>query len=124
MKSRTRSSSTERRKIRSSTRTPSSKKSKIRSSKKSKPRSSTRTHRSKRSKTLSPRKVEDWKEPYNIPNERACPNCTLNSCLACDEKISGPIFKKVAARTRRDSGLTSAIWRPLSSIAEITHYYY
>ena len=68
--------------------------------------------------------LKDWKEPYNIPNERACPNCTLNSCLACDEKISGPIFKKVAARTRRDSGLTSAIWRPLSSIAEITHYYY
>jgi hypothetical protein len=76
-----------------------------------------------RKKCLKPC-LKDWKEPYNVPSESACPNCTLNDCLACDEEISGPIFKKVAARTRRDSGLTSAIWRPPSSIAKITHYYY
>ena len=76
-----------------------------------------------RKKCLKPC-LRDWNQPYNVPSESACPNCTLNSCLQCDETKSGPIFKKVAARTRRDSGLSSAIWRPPSSIANITHYYY
>jgi hypothetical protein len=64
----------------------------------------------------------DWLEhtPNNIP-----PNSTnLNPCLQCDEDKSGPIFKKVAGRTRRDSGIASAINRPASHIYEVTHYYY
>ncbi len=36
----------------------------------------------------------------------------LNACLWCDEKTSGPGFKYTAARTRRGSGLLSAIPRP------------
>jgi hypothetical protein len=36
----------------------------------------------------------------------------LNDCLWCDEKTSGPGFKYSAARTRRGSGLPSAIPRP------------
>ena len=36
----------------------------------------------------------------------------LNACLWCDEKTSGPGFKYTAARTRRGSGLPSAIPRP------------
>ncbi|EGG15988.1 hypothetical protein DFA_09660 [Cavenderia fasciculata] len=64
----------------------------------------------------------DWimHTPNNVP-----PNSTtLNKCLQCDEDMSGPVFKVVAARTRRDSGLESAINRPPDSIYNITHYYY
>ncbi len=62
--------------------------------------------------------IEKW--PNNIP-----PNSTnLNSCLECDEVMSGPIFKRVAGRTRRDSGLRSAINRPADQVYEIYHYYY
>jgi len=35
----------------------------------------------------------------------------LNPCLQCDEDINGSIFKKVAGRTRRNSGIKSAIQR-------------
>eukprot|EP01138_Halocafeteria_seosinensis_P001993 gb/GECG01002041.1/.p1 GENE.gb/GECG01002041.1/~~gb/GECG01002041.1/.p1 ORF type:complete len:274 (+),score=15.30 gb/GECG01002041.1/:1-822(+) len=66
--------------------------------------------------------IKDWIEgvPNNVP-----PNSTnLNPCLECDETKSGPIFKVVAGRTRRDSGLESSINRPPSSIYNITHYYY
>ncbi|GBG30903.1 Hypothetical Protein FCC1311_071242 [Hondaea fermentalgiana] len=45
----------------------------------------------------------------------------LNSCLQCDECRSGPIFQKVAGRTRRDSGIASQIARPDS--VEIDHDY-
>jgi hypothetical protein len=45
-------------------------------------------------------------------------------CIACDEYKSGPIFKVVAGRTRRDSGLKSNINRPASEIYHVTHYYY
>src|SRR3989338_3243546 len=58
--------------------------------------------------------IKDWVEggPNNVP-----PNSTtLNPCLQCDEDISGPVFKVVAGRTRRDSGLHSSINRPPSSI--------
>ena len=66
--------------------------------------------------------IKDWWNhvPNNIP-----PNSTnLNPCLECDEVKSGPIFKLFAGRTRRDSGLKSAINRPASAIYEVTHYYY
>ena len=48
----------------------------------------------------------------------------LNPCLQCDECRGGPIFQKVAGRTRRSSGVTSEILRPPSSIkAEVYHGY-
>ena len=47
----------------------------------------------------------------------------LNECLACDERESGPIFKRYSGRTRRNSGLASAICRPCNSVARLTHSY-
>ena len=47
----------------------------------------------------------------------------LNPCLACDEEESGPVFKRVAGRTRRNSGLVSAICRPCSTVSQIFHSY-
>ena len=66
--------------------------------------------------------LEDWllHVPNNLP-----PNSTnLNPCLQCDEDKSGPVFKKVAGRTRRDCGIKTAINRPASHVYEVTHYYY
>jgi len=47
----------------------------------------------------------------------------LNPCLACDEAESGPIFKAYAGRTRRNSGLPSAICRPCSTVSPVSHAY-
>lgn len=47
----------------------------------------------------------------------------LNPCLQCDECRSGPVFKKYAGRTRRNSGLESGILRPPSEIVDISHFY-
>jgi len=47
----------------------------------------------------------------------------INSCLACDETKSGAIFKAVAGRTRRASGLPSAICRPGSAVYPVEHFY-
>eukprot|EP00756_Hemistasia_phaeocysticola_P015876 Hpha_TRINITY_DN15440_c2_g2::TRINITY_DN15440_c2_g2_i1::g.174381::m.174381 len=55
-------------------------------------------------------------ESYNLE-----PDCRLNRCLQCDEDMAGPLFKRYAARTRRVSGLISAIQRPCSTVAKITH---
>ena len=52
------------------------------------------------------------------------PSGDLNACLECDETQSGPIFKAVAGRTRRRSGLISAIPRPASEVAEVVHTYW
>eukprot|EP01080_Neovahlkampfia_damariscottae_P010020 gene10020-2339_t len=60
------------------------------------------------------------RSPYNDPNN----NCKLNDCLQCDEDISGPIFKEFSGRTRRNSGLFSAIYRPPSTIFDIKHDYH
>lgn len=58
--------------------------------------------------------------PNNLP-----PNSTtMNPCIACDEYTSGPVFKVVAGRTRRDSGLKSSINRPADQVYHVTHYYY
>lgn len=57
-----------------------------------------------------------WRDPSN--------GCELNACLQCDEDTAGPIFQQVAARTRRNSGLRSAIWRPPETIADIVHDYW
>ena len=50
------------------------------------------------------------------PNNGPAPQCELNDCLKCDEEKSGPLFKKFGGRTRRRSGLLSAIVRPCSEI--------
>lgn len=49
---------------------------------------------------------------------------SLNDCLACDEEKSGPIFKKTSGRTRRNSGIISAIDRPEDEIYPLVHDYY
>jgi len=47
----------------------------------------------------------------------------LNPCIQCDECKSGPIFQKVAGRTRRASGIQSAISRPPGQVSEVYHFY-
>lgn len=48
----------------------------------------------------------------------------LNPCLACDEYVSGPGFQYAAGRTRRASGLPSAIKRPAAEIYPVDHSLY
>lgn len=48
---------------------------------------------------------------------------TLNPCLECDERISGPVFKAVAGRTRRNTGLASSICRFCNEIKPVEHNY-
>ena len=58
------------------------------------------------------------KEPFNRPDG------SLNSCLQCDEDKSGPNFKYFSGRTRRNSGIPSAILRPESQIYHMEHCYW
>jgi len=44
------------------------------------------------------------------------PDGDLNACLACDEAESGPVFKAVAGRTRRNTGLPNALCRPCAEV--------
>jgi hypothetical protein len=55
--------------------------------------------------------------PYHTPDG------ALNDCLQCDEDLSGPIFKKVAGRTRRNTGLASSLCRPCSEVHPLVHEY-
>ncbi|HET9037869.1 MAG TPA: hypothetical protein VFN45_16775 [Myxococcaceae bacterium] len=55
------------------------------------------------------------------PSTRA--DGTLNDCLQCDEDRSGPVFKAVAGRTRRNSGIRSSIPRPDEQVAQVVHDY-
>jgi hypothetical protein len=48
---------------------------------------------------------------------------TLNDCIQCDEDESGPVFKAVAGRTRRNSGLATALCRPCNTVSRIIHDY-
>jgi hypothetical protein len=48
---------------------------------------------------------------------------SLNSCLQCDEDRSGPVFKAVAGRTRRNSGVPNAICRPCAEVQPLIHNY-
>lgn len=48
---------------------------------------------------------------------------SLNACIQCDEDESGQVFKAVSGRTRRNSGLPSALCRPCDSVAPIVHRY-
>jgi hypothetical protein len=56
-------------------------------------------------------------QPYNLEDG------TLNPCIQCDEEESGPVFKAVAGRTRRNSGLPNAICRPCSEVRPLVHAY-
>jgi len=56
-------------------------------------------------------------QPLNLPNGE------LNACLACDEVKSGPVFKRTAGRTRRNSGIESAIGRQAGDLVPIRHDY-
>jgi hypothetical protein len=47
----------------------------------------------------------------------------LNDCLVCDEEKSGPVFKAVAGRTRRNTGLPNAMCRPCEEVRPLTHVY-
>ena len=48
----------------------------------------------------------------------------INACLQCDECRSGPLFQKIAARTRRGSGIISAIPRDeLGLCTDCVHRY-
>jgi len=56
-------------------------------------------------------------EPYQNPDG------SLNACLQCDEDESGPVFKAVAGRTRRNTGIASALCRPCSEVRPLLHAY-
>ena len=56
-------------------------------------------------------------EPYNEPDG------SLNACLQCDEDHSGPVFKAVAGRTRRNTGIASSMCRPCSEVRPLVHVY-
>lgn len=56
-------------------------------------------------------------DPYNTPDG------SLNPCVQCDEDLSGPVFKAVAGRTRRNSGIPNAICRPCSQVQPLVHAY-
>ena len=56
--------------------------------------------------------------PYHLPDG------SLNPCLACDEEQSGPVFKAVAGRIRRNSGIPVAICRPPEEIEAVLHNEY
>lgn len=47
----------------------------------------------------------------------------LNACLQCDEELSGPVFKAVAGRTRRNTGIATAICRPCAQTRAVAHAY-
>lgn len=51
-------------------------------------------------------------------------NGKLNPCLACDENVSGPGFQYAAGRTRRTSGLVSAIKRTNEEVFSVDHSLY
>lgn len=48
---------------------------------------------------------------------------SLNACLQCDEDQSGAVFKAVAGRTRRNTGIASALCRPCSEVRPLLHQY-
>lgn len=55
--------------------------------------------------------------PYHTPDG------ALNPCLQCDEDQSGPVFKMVAGRTRRNSGLANSMCRPCAEVRPLVHHY-
>jgi len=59
---------------------------------------------------------------YPAPNN--APDGSLNACLQCDETRSGPGFRYSAGRTRRGSGIRSAIARPDEELFRVDHHAY
>lgn len=51
------------------------------------------------------------------------PDGTLNDCIQCDEDESGDIFRAVAGRARRNSGIGAALCRPCDLMTHIIHKY-
>lgn len=51
------------------------------------------------------------------------PSGDLNACIQCDEDLSGPVFKYIAGRTRRNSGIPTALCRPCESVFKVKHDY-
>jgi hypothetical protein len=47
----------------------------------------------------------------------------LNACMACDEASSGEVFKAVAGRTRRNTGLPTTMCRPCAEVVPVVHDY-
>ncbi|MFT4969793.1 MAG: hypothetical protein ACI9O4_001544 [Chitinophagales bacterium] len=48
---------------------------------------------------------------------------SLSDCLQCDETKSGPVFKAIAGRTRRNTGIASSICRFCEEVQIVTHKY-
>jgi len=63
-----------------------------------------------------------WSYITGEPNNK--PDGSLNDCLQCDEDKSGPNFKYFSGRTRRNSGIPSAIQRPQDQIYDMEHCYW
>ena len=61
---------------------------------------------------------------HRYPGPNVLESGQLRPCLQCDEDISGEGFKYSAGRTRRNSGIKSAILRPPSAIIPIDHTAY
>ncbi|MGB5486657.1 MAG: hypothetical protein WBN06_04660 [Lysobacterales bacterium] len=61
---------------------------------------------------------------HRYPGENVDETGQLRPCLQCDEEQSGPGFKYSAGRTRRNSGIESAIPRPESEIYPVDHSAY
>lgn len=58
---------------------------------------------------------------FNAPYHH--PDGTLNACLQCDEDKSGEVFKAVAGRTRRNTGVPSSMCRPCAEVLPLVHVY-
>ena len=58
-----------------------------------------------------------------IDNPHHLPDGALNPCIQCDEELSGPTFKAVSGRTRRNSGLPSGLCRPCDTVSRVEHDY-
>ncbi len=56
-------------------------------------------------------------KPYNEPDG------AINACLQCDEDESGAVFKAVAGRSRRNTGVASTMCRPCSEVTPLVHRY-
>jgi hypothetical protein len=61
-------------------------------------------------------------EALDSPHHRE--DGSLNDCIQCDEDNSGPVFKAVSGRTRRNSGLPSALCRPCETVFSVDHTRY
>jgi len=58
-----------------------------------------------------------------LDNPNHLPDGSLNPCIQCDEDESGAVFKTYSGRTRRNSGLPSALCRPCDSVYRVVHDY-